>query len=179
MPKFKKVRDEVVLDNGFRKIIARDYEVTQWKIYEYFVSSQSKWNEAVIVFPLTKNNEVVYIKEFRVWIEDYIYSFPMGIKEPDLSLEENAKKELKEETWWTCMEINYLWETIVANYDKNIVKHFFASGVELGLQNLETWEDIEVFKCSLKEFEEKIKKGIINCPLTLSCYTFAKLKGYV
>jgi ADP-ribose pyrophosphatase len=51
-----------------------------------------------MVFPITRDNEVIYIKEYRFGIEDYLYSFPVGKQELDLDIEENAKKELEEET---------------------------------------------------------------------------------
>ncbi|MDD5769740.1 MAG: NUDIX hydrolase [Candidatus Gracilibacteria bacterium] len=179
MPKFKKLSEKIILDNGYRKIISKDFEVKDGKIYNYFVTSLSYGNIATMILPITKHGEIVYIKEFRVGIENYVYSFPVGVLENGLSLEENARKELREETGFEGGKLEYLGETIVENYEDIILKYFFINDCEFGKQNLENGEDIEVFTCSIEEFEEMIKSGKINCPLALSCYTFAKLKGYV
>lgn len=129
--------------------------------------------------PINFKWEIIYIKEFRFWIEDYIYSFPMWAVISWDTLEDTVKKELEEETWYETQDIFHIWETIVANYDENIVDYFFVKCWNLLNQHLEQGEYIKVFSCSLSEFEEKIKNWIINCPLTLSCYTLAKLKWFV
>lgn len=178
MKKIKKW-EKLILDNWFRKIISRDYEVSRGIIYNYLIAKSSNTDYATMNMALTKDKEIIYIKEFREWIEDYVFGFSVWVYEKELTFEENAKKELKEETWYIWKKIIYLWESITANYEDMKIKYFFTNDCEFIWQNLETWEDIEVFKCSVKEFEEKIKLGIINCPLALSCYTLAKLNGYV
>ena len=177
---YKKLSEKVVLDNWFRKIISKDFDDWNWIIDSYLISSHIWTNYWAMIFPITRDNEVIYIKEYRFGIEDYLYSFPVGKQELDLDIEENAKKELEEETWYIWWKMVYLWETIVANYDQNLVKYFLANDVYLwSKQKLDSWESIEVFKCTKEEFEEKIKSGLINCPLTITCYTLAKLKWYV
>lgn len=175
----KKISEKVVLDNNYRKIISKEYDVGNWIIYNYLIAASSNAKYATIAFWLTKDEKVIYIKEYREWVEDYIYSFSMWVYEENLSFEENAKKELQEETGYIWWYIYYLWETITANYEDLKMRYFFIDNCEFSWQNLEQWEDIEVFTCSLEEFEEKIKSGFINCPLTITCFTLAKLKGYV
>lgn len=180
MTKYKKIKEELIIDNWFRKIVSKDFDNWNKIIDSYLISSQIWTNYWVMVFPITRDKKVIYIKEYRFGIEDYLYSFPVGKQEIWEEIEETAKKELEEETWYIWWEITYLWETIVANYDQNLVKYFIINNLEnLSKQKLDSWEEIEIFKCSLAEFEEKIKSGLINCPLTLSCYTLAKLKWYV
>ena len=99
------------------------------------------------------------------------------MQEPDISPENNAIKELKEEVWCVSNNISYLWETIAWNFDTTIVNYFFADKCYLWENNLEDWEYIEIQKCSLAEFEQKIISWEINCPLTISCYTKAKLQN--
>ncbi len=176
---YKKLSQITLIDNWYRKIISKDFDIWNWIIYSFLVSKHSNWLEWTIIFPITKDKKVIYIKEFRVGIENYIYSFPMWALEQGLSYEENAKKELKEETWYFWWEIYEIWNTIVANYDETKIKYFFADNLEFDSQETETWEDIEVFTCSIEKFEEKIKSWVINCPLTITCFTLAKIKWYV
>ena len=52
-------------------------------------------------------NELVILKEFRVSINDYIYSFPAGIIEENESLFDAGKREFKEETGLDITEFDY------------------------------------------------------------------------
>ncbi len=171
----KKISEKVIYKNSYRKVILKKLELNG-NLNEYPISSHTWEKIATMVFPLNKNKEVIFCKEWRLWIENFVYSFPAWIQESFLSFEENAKKELKEEVWAVSNEIIYLWETIVANYDNTIIKYFLAPDCQEKEQELEGWEIIEVQKCSILEFEQKIISWEINCPLTISCFSLAKLK---
>lgn len=57
--------------------------------------------DAVVIVPIWKGpseNKLVVIREFRIPIWDYEYSFPAGLIEKGHSVEETIRKELKEET---------------------------------------------------------------------------------
>lgn len=58
--------------------------------------------EAVIIVPVlrmrNKPPRLVMVKEFRVPIGDYVYAFPAGLMDPGESIEETARRELREET---------------------------------------------------------------------------------
>ncbi len=168
-----------IYNNKWRNITIKILETKTWKLQEYPIQSHV-WPElATMILPITKEREVIYCKEWRPWIEGFVYSFPVWMQEKELSFEENAIKELKEEVWATTKDINYLWESIAANFDTTIVKYFIAHNCKLWKNSLEDWEYIEVQKCSLEEFEQKIVSWEINCPLTMSCYTKAKLQNKI
>ena len=78
-----------------------------------------------------------------------MFWFPVWILEPNLTKIENIKKELSEETWYKSNEIEHIWETIVWNYDNTKIVLYKANNCELWKQELEDWEVIEVFTCSL------------------------------
>ncbi len=174
-----KISEKVIVDNWHRKVISKDFDVWNWKVYNYLITWHCKTIYATMTFWLTKDKKVIYIKEYREWIENFIHSFSMWVYESDLSFEENARKELNEETWYVGEDIIYLWESIVANYDDTIMKYFFIDNCEFIWQSLEAWEDIKVFTCNIEEFEEKIKSWLISCPMTITCYTLAKMRWYV
>ena len=173
------VKREVVYDNNWRKIIIKGLKTKTWDVHEYPINSHCWPEQATMIFPISREGKVIYCKEWRPGIEDYVYCFPIGMQEPDLSFEENAIKELEEEVWCTNADIYSLWESIAANFDTTIVKYFVALNCDVWENNLEDWEHIEVKQCSIEEFEQKIVSWKINCPLTMSCYTKAKLQNKI
>jgi ADP-ribose pyrophosphatase len=174
----KKLSGETILDNWYKKVVSKDFLTKNWEIYNYLILSNSKEEEeGVMILALTQKKEIIYIKEFRVGREEYIYSFPAGNVEKEISLENNAIKELKEETGYIWENIQYLWQTIIANYERETMDYFFIDNCSFVGQELENGEDIEVFTCSKEDFEEKIKSWLINCPLTIACFTLAKMKN--
>ena len=129
-----------------------------------------------MVLALDKKWDIIYIKEFRYWVEDYITWFPIWILEENLSEEENIKKELKEETWYETSKIEYLWETIWANFDNTLIKYYLAKDCKKWKQELEWSEYIEVFTTTKKKFKKMIKDWKIKCPLAISCFNLWKNK---
>jgi ADP-ribose pyrophosphatase len=175
----KKVSEKIVLDNNYRKIISKDFEWKNWKISNFLIASHSWQNKAVVILPITKENKIICIKEFRYWIEDILIWFPMWWVELNLSLKENAKKELNEETGYSSENIELIWENITWNYEDTLIYNFIARNCIPWKQNLENTEFIEYFELSIEDFEQKIINWEVKCPLTLSCFCFAKMKWLV
>ncbi|MCD5380679.1 NUDIX hydrolase [Candidatus Gracilibacteria bacterium] len=172
-------RREEVYNNNWRKIIVKTLKTKTGILQAYPINSHCGPEQATMVFPISKDNKVIYCKEWRPGIEDFVHCFPVGMQEADLDFRENAIKELKEEVGCTSDEVYSLGESIISNFDTTIAKYFVALNCEVGENNLEDGENIEVLSCSLDEFEEKINSGEINCPLTISCYTKAKIQNKI
>jgi len=175
----KKIGEKIIIENPYRKVIQKDLIMRNGEIYHHYIAWNSETHLAVIIFPLTKNKRVIYNKEWRSGIEDFVYQFPMGMKEKELSLKQVAKKELEEESGYISDEISFLWKTIISNYENTILYYYLAKNCKKTKQQLENGENIEVKTCSLASFEKKITNGKINCPITISAYSFAKLKGKI
>jgi len=55
--------------------------------------------DAVVIVPFhTDENKVVMIKEYRIALADYEYSFPAGLIDAGETVEQTARRELQEET---------------------------------------------------------------------------------
>jgi ADP-ribose pyrophosphatase len=58
--------------------------------------------DAVVIVPFhTRRNKMVVIREYRVSLDDYEYGFPAGLVDNGESVEQAARRELKEETGLT------------------------------------------------------------------------------
>jgi ADP-ribose pyrophosphatase len=62
-------------------------------------------HKPVIVFPLTKNYEVIAVKHFRYGANRYVLEVPGGNIEGKKTIKQTAKDELEQETGYTSKEI--------------------------------------------------------------------------
>ena len=68
--------------------------------------------DAVVIVPIViepgQPNRVVVIREYRVTLEAYEFTFPAGLVEPDEPIEQAIRRELKEETGLELAEVTSL-----------------------------------------------------------------------
>ena len=63
---------------------------------------------AVMIIPVTANNEVVLIREYAVGIEDYILTLPKGLIDSGEDAHQAADRELKEEAGFGSHQLTTL-----------------------------------------------------------------------
>jgi 8-oxo-dGTP pyrophosphatase MutT (NUDIX family) len=128
-------------------------------IPEYWVSEYAPW---VNVVALTPDDRVVLIRQYRHGIGAVHYEVPAGTTDPDdVSLEEAARRELREETGYGGGSWSLL-ATLSANpaLQNNLTTTFLAEGVaELGAAAPEASEDLRVHLVPLREIEALIDGG--------------------
>lgn len=69
-----------------------------------FERLRRQYNGAVMIIPITDNQEFILIREYAVGIEEYELTFPKGFIDQDESILEAANRELKEETGYGTHE---------------------------------------------------------------------------
>lgn len=114
-----------------------------------------------IVVALTKNGEVVLVKQYRHGVCESLLEFPGGVVEDDEDPVEGAKRELLEETGYTASNIIPVGK-LYPNpaLQTNTQYGFLALDAEkVSEQNLDGGEDIEVHLMSLGELVEIAKNG--------------------
>jgi 8-oxo-dGTP pyrophosphatase MutT (NUDIX family) len=128
-------------------------------IPEYWINEYPPW---VNVVALTENDEVVLIRQYRHGIEGVHYELPAGTTDPgDTSLEEAARRELREETGYGGGHWSLLAE-LSANpaLQNNLTYTYLAEGVtRLGAAAPEESEEITVHLTPLAEVEALIENG--------------------
>lgn len=124
----------------------------------------------VSVLPLTTDNNVVLVRQYRHGIEDYTIETPGGCVEENELPAESARRELLEETGYRASVIEPL-----GIFDPNPPMYgmrchsFVARNVEpAGLQQLDDGEDIQVLTRPLPEFLRMVRAGEVTHAIVMA-----------
>ena len=133
-------------------------------IYDYVVFGGPLLT--TVVFAVTDDKEIIAVKQFRHGADNFILELPGGIPQDGESGEENARKELLEETGYSSESIVQLtpeptyfdpasWTTAF--------QPFLAEGCgKIYHQNLDPTEDIEVVKMPIPDWLRLIETGEVR-----------------
>ncbi len=127
-----------------------------------------KVRKNAVVILLQAGDRFVLLKQYRHALRDWQYSFPRGFADEHLSVEENAIKELTEETGCQIQSIRYLGTTVAdSGLAGTKVSVFHAAGsdpsVKYGNEGISG-----ITFLSLDEIKKWIKSGKITDGFTLS-----------
>lgn len=173
-----KISEKVVTQNPYLKVLEKKFVDKSGETSSFLITAHNKEKtDATFILPLTKDNKIIYLKEYRYWPEKVVINFPVWMLEDGVSHIENAKKELLEETGYFSDNIEFLWETIIENYFEWKISYFIAKNCEKTWnQNLENGEEIDVFEATIEEFENMILGGEVESSKTAFCFFLAKWK---
>jgi ADP-ribose pyrophosphatase len=82
------------------------FETKNKEVVDYFLFDSK--TIPVVVFPITENNEVIALRQFRHGANCEIIELPGGNVEDNLTIEQTALKELREETGYSTKEIHQI-----------------------------------------------------------------------
>lgn len=158
-------------------------EVSRGKIFRYYeVTRQSPDTGAtgnfdvlsfahwVNVVAITKEGKFVLCEQYRSGTDRVTLEIPGGAIDPGEDPLVAAKRELEEETGYTCEEMIHL-GTVEPNpaFQTNFCHTYLAKNCSLTQkQNLDPFEEIIVHEFSKEELDEKLKSGEINHALVVA-----------
>lgn len=118
----------------------------------------------VCVVPLTKDNEILLVRQFRYPYSELILEIPAGKRESfDIEPIECGKRELKEETGCTADNLISLGELYpTPAYCTEVIYLYAATGLHFGEQALDKDEFLTVEKIPLEKVVEMIMNGEIK-----------------
>lgn len=117
----------------------------------------------VCVIPVTDDNEIYLVKQFRYPFSAALLEVPAGKLEKGESHEVCGRRELLEETGFTCEEFIYLGEMLpTPAYNSEITHMYLAKGLKFTMQNLDDDEFLDVEKMPLSEAVELVMNGKIR-----------------
>ena len=137
--------------------------------HDFYILESTEW---VNIIPLTPDNEVVMVKQYRHGIRAATLELPGGLVDPGNTPEQAAVRELLEETGYRPEEVQLLGsyhpQPAIMN---NRCYSYLTRGVHPEQdQLLDQGEDIEVVLVPLKEIPEKIRTGEITHALVITAF---------
>jgi ADP-ribose pyrophosphatase len=122
----------------------------------------------IIGDPSTGDPEVLLLRQYRYATGGTLWEIPAGRLEPDEAPIECARRELLEETGYTCQRLEpmtFLWTT--PGFTDERIHLFRATGLTPGEHRREADEFIEVVSRPMSEVMSMIRRGEINDGKTL------------
>lgn len=117
----------------------------------------------VCVIPVTENNEIFMVKQFRYPFREVTTEIPAGKLEKGESPHDCGRRELLEETGCTCTEYIYLGEIYpTPAYNTEVIHVYLAKGLSYEKQSLDADEFLDVEKIPLSEAVELVMDGRIK-----------------
>ena len=131
------------------------------KIHEFYILESPCW---VNIIPLTPDNQVLMIRQYRHGIRDFTLEIPGGLVEENDTPRSAAIRELREETGYCGDDTRYM-GYVHPNpaIQDNICYTYLAREVyKLEEQSLDEKEDIEILTYPLQQIPELINNGSIT-----------------
>ena len=164
---------EVVYNNPIVSVIEKKNESDYEK--KIITLESSNW---VNIIPITKNNEVVFVRQFRHGISSETLEIPGGMIDNHEAPDVAAKRELFEETGYTCDKITEL-GNISPNpaLFNNRVFTFIGKGSYLKDPNIKNQDEInEVELIDLSDVPKLFKTGMIDHALVIAAFHLLGLR---
>lgn len=120
-------------------------------------------NGGVCVIPVTDENEIFLVKQFRYPFHTTTIEVPAGKLEKGENHAECGRRELLEETGCICDEYIYLGEMLpTPAYNSEITYMYMARGLHFDKQSLDPDEFLDVEKIPLAEAVQLVMDGKIR-----------------
>lgn len=139
--------------------------------HDFYILESAPW---VNIIPITPEEEVVFIRQYRHGIQESTLEIPGGLVESFDDPESAALRELKEETGYEGQDIHYLGKVHPNPAIQNNECHSFVAWnvKKTGLQDLDAKEDIETTLFPLSTVPEMIFNGQITHSLVLCAFFY-------
>lgn len=167
--KWKILKSKLAFNNKWVTIRQDEVELPKGEIIDdFFVVVRP---DIALVFPVTKNQEIVFVRQYRHATGEILLELPAGSFHPEIEdAEVAARRELEEETGYVTEELVKL-TTLYDNpiKDTNKIHLFLAKNVQLiGKQNLDITEEVEVVLIPIERLMIKINQGEIRVSGTIA-----------
>lgn len=123
---------------------------------------------AVVVLPLLGDGRICFIRNFRVAVGETLIELPAGTLEPGEDPQQNARRELAEETGYRAGSLEPLLKFRMSPGILDEQMHLYlATELQPGPTALEAGEDIQPLLCTWAEALEMVRRGEIHDAKTI------------
>ncbi len=172
---WKLLDSKVVLDNEWYKIRKDEVQLPNGTIIkDYYVS---ELQNVSMIFAITQENKVIFVKQYRHPVKDVLLELPAGIYSTKELPIDVAKRELLEETGYEANKLTSLGKIVeYPTKDSHEINLYLAKDVILTkFSHPEATEDIEVVLIPLTDLLKMIASDQIFVSGTISCIIKALL----
>lgn len=162
--KWKVLESTPIFSSGLFNLRSDRCQLSDGRVMpRYFVMDFPDW---VNVVPVTKQGQVILVKQYRHASAEFHLELPGGSLDPRLkeSIQAGARREMLEETGYDSNDI----VQVASHYpnpalQSNQMHTFIAYDCkEVGAQNLDEFEELTLHFCSIAELESYLVTGKIN-----------------
>ena len=172
----KLLNEELKFDGPRFKVYRKEYERDDGLKY---IRDCVEPGNAVVILPVTENNEIVFVKEEREVIGKISMGLPAGMIEDNEEPMDAAKRELAEETGIQSNELEFLISYFPScGYTSEKIYIYLARNFTYGKQHFdETEEILSVEKIKLEDCmqminENKFEHASVNIAILLYYYKY-------
>ncbi|MBU0672700.1 MAG: NUDIX hydrolase [Candidatus Margulisbacteria bacterium] len=118
---------------------------------------------AVAVVAITKEDELVLIRQFRTPTKEILLEVPAGVPKKGEAGEVCAARELQEETGFHAKKVKKVWEGFASpGYSDELIRFYLAQDMVKIKQNLDEDEFVEVNLIDVETCMDLLKLGKIR-----------------
>jgi ADP-ribose pyrophosphatase len=160
---------KTVWEGRFIRSIILTYKDHSGNLRNWEAVERVNCNGIIAVVPVTKNGELLLIRQFRPVVNNFVIEFPAGLNDKSESLVDAAKRELIEETGYSADDFIFLCEgPLSSGLSTEILSVFLAKDAIPATSKLkqqypaEETENIELIKIPMSELHnalEAFRKG--------------------
>lgn len=155
---FEIKQDKITLPNG--KIATRDILMH---------------NGASAMLPIDENGDIIFVKQHRHPVNDFVLEIPAGKLEHLEDPKECAMRELEEEIGYKSNDFSFMFKTYIAvGYSSEVIYIYLAKNLVKTKQNLDDDEFLTIETHSLEQSLKMIENGEILDSKTIAAILYYK-----
>jgi ADP-ribose pyrophosphatase len=156
----KELKREYIYEGKILKLRHDKVELPDGKVADREIIEHSGGSGVLAV---TENDEILLVKQYRRPYDEVTYEIPAGKLNPGENPEENARRELSEETGLTAKNIVHIGDlyTTPALIDE-VIHMYIATDLTQGEQHLDYDEFVNTLKIPLSKAVDMVMAGEIK-----------------
>jgi len=168
MKRWQVLSSESLIDNFWVKVRRDKVQLADGKVLDdFYVVDRRPFS---IVFAITKHGDAVLVRQYRHGAGRVMIELPAGYIDDGEMPEDAARRELTEETGYTCGHLKYIGEFFIGPSGMNHSAYgYLALDAERTTgQSLDSTEDVEILTMPIAKLSDAIVSGEINCAIAVA-----------